>query len=164
MGSSFKTDCLIIEFNSKCAYCTRKVVKRQPGQIRLSPFTATLDHFYPKRRGGTHHMHNAVLACNSCNHQKADLHPFEFMAFVLPNLVKWDYKRHRNQEECIVRYHELCARNKRIEDDGRYFQHHAQNALIAQVVEQQSLKLTVVGSTPTEGATNNLLNLESHAI
>ena len=50
-----------------CAYCGDK----------LLPMKATIDHIYPKSRGGLNIWENAVTACKPCNHFKADRTPEE---------------------------------------------------------------------------------------
>lgn len=52
----------------RCVYCA----------IPLAPDTATLDHVYPRARGGPDVAGNVVAACLSCNRRKADLLPSEF--------------------------------------------------------------------------------------
>jgi 5-methylcytosine-specific restriction endonuclease McrA len=47
---------------SRCAYCGRK----------LQWHESTLDHFFPRSKGGGMHETNAVLACEPCNVAKGD--------------------------------------------------------------------------------------------
>jgi len=59
----------VLERDKKCVYC----------QTPLSIYTATLDHLIPKGKGGTDDLSNLVLACKTCNNQKSDLLPLEFI-------------------------------------------------------------------------------------
>ncbi len=55
---------------ARCRYCgARKKIYR-----------LTIDHVVPRSRGGVDALTNCVLACNQCNHDKADKLPDEFMA------------------------------------------------------------------------------------
>jgi hypothetical protein len=50
--------------NNKCQYC-------------YSPKDLTIDHVYPKSRGGKTSWDNLVTACKSCNGKKGDFTPIE---------------------------------------------------------------------------------------
>jgi 5-methylcytosine-specific restriction endonuclease McrA len=50
----------------KCQYCFEK----------LSIKELTLDHVYPKSKGGGDHHENLVLACRCCNRAKGSIFPF----------------------------------------------------------------------------------------
>lgn len=52
----------------RCVYCGD----------RLDLAAATLDHVYPRARGGAHVPGNVVVACAPCNRRKGDLLPHEF--------------------------------------------------------------------------------------
>jgi len=52
----------------RCVYCG----------VSLCPESATLDHVYPKAKGGPHVPGNVVSACAACNRMKADMLPYEF--------------------------------------------------------------------------------------
>jgi 5-methylcytosine-specific restriction endonuclease McrA len=52
----------------RCVYCA----------VELAPESATLDHVYPRARGGPDVAGNVVAACLRCNRMKADLLPSEF--------------------------------------------------------------------------------------
>ena len=52
----------------RCVYCA----------VPLAPDSATLDHVYPRARGGPDVAGNVVAACLRCNRLKADLLPSEF--------------------------------------------------------------------------------------
>lgn len=64
--AGFSLENLIKRDNGMCAYCGRPIV----GQM-------TFDHVLPKSRGGLSQWENAVLACEPCNHAKADSTPQE---------------------------------------------------------------------------------------
>lgn len=52
----------------RCVYCA----------VSLCPDSATLDHVYPRAKGGPHVAGNVVASCARCNRLKADLLPHEF--------------------------------------------------------------------------------------
>ena len=54
----------------RCVYCAEP----------LDPSLATLDHVYPRARGGMHTPGNLVAACGPCNRMKGDMLPFDFFA------------------------------------------------------------------------------------
>lgn len=57
------------EQGGKCYYCGVRLSYRYP----LYPGErATMDHIYPRSRGGDHKLDNKVLACQPCNNIKAD--------------------------------------------------------------------------------------------
>ena len=49
--------------NHACAYC---------GKVFSSPKEATIDHIFPRIKGGTNEMENIVFACKTCNSSKGD--------------------------------------------------------------------------------------------
>ena len=49
--------------NHTCAYC---------GKVFNSPKEATIDHIFPRIKGGTNEMENIVFACKTCNSSKGD--------------------------------------------------------------------------------------------
>ena len=49
--------------NHACAYC---------GKVFRSPKEATIDHIFPRIKGGTNEMENIVFACKTCNSSKGD--------------------------------------------------------------------------------------------
>lgn len=59
----------------ECFYCGKKMLSKDGHGDDL-----TLDHFIPLSKGGTNHHTNYVLACRSCNLEKADQ---------LPNSKDW---------------------------------------------------------------------------
>jgi len=52
----------------RCVYCA----------VELAPDSATLDHVYPRAKGGPNVSGNVVAACAPCNRKKADMLPSEF--------------------------------------------------------------------------------------
>ena len=66
--------------NKNCSYCGVKMVF-----MRGQPHSATTDHVIPKSSGGQY----TTKCCNSCNQDKADLLPSEFIQ-ILRN--KSDYR------------------------------------------------------------------------
>ena len=51
----------------RCMYCGHK----------FDPWDLTLDHIFPRSRGGKGVWENLISACKSCNHRKADRTPEE---------------------------------------------------------------------------------------
>ena len=51
------------ESNHACAYC---------GKVFSSPKEATVDHIFPRIKGGTNEMENILFACKTCNSSKGD--------------------------------------------------------------------------------------------
>ena len=49
--------------NHACAYC---------GKILVTPKEVTIDHIFPRIKGGTNEMENIVFACKNCNSSKGD--------------------------------------------------------------------------------------------
>ena len=72
----------------RCVYCATS----------LCPDSATLDHVYPRAKGGPHVAGNVVAACAPCNRMKADMLPHEFF-FRYPwagqNFVRYARAVHR---------------------------------------------------------------------
>lgn len=60
-------DILYVRDRYLCAYCGNRVL----------PHKLTIDHIFPKSRGGKNIWTNAVTACKPCNHYKADRTPEE---------------------------------------------------------------------------------------
>lgn len=59
----------LLEMDASCIYCRRS----------LDVYSASLDHFVPKAKGGNDAPGNVVLACKPCNKKKRDLMPLEFV-------------------------------------------------------------------------------------
>ena len=73
----------------RCVYCGD----------RLALETATLDHVYPRAKGGPNLPGNLVPACVPCNQMKADMLPFEFFArypWAGQNFVRYARTVHRS--------------------------------------------------------------------
>lgn len=55
--------------NEVCTYCG----------VKLSTYTATLDHVIPLSRGGSDDPINLVWCCKKCNHSKGNRLPYEWL-------------------------------------------------------------------------------------
>lgn len=70
----FKTKCpnkmslkkLAIIFNNTCQICFERYDKKD----------LTIEHIYPKCKGGTKEIENITLSCKFCNQKKKDIYPF----------------------------------------------------------------------------------------
>ena len=62
------------EQKGRCIYCDRRMSRPTPDGP-LPDKAATLDHIYPRCKGGTDHIDNLALACNRCNVAKGCLMP-----------------------------------------------------------------------------------------
>ena len=73
----------------RCVYCGD----------RLELESATLDHVYPRAKGGPNLPGNLVPACVPCNQMKADMLPFDFFArypWAGENFVRYARTVHRS--------------------------------------------------------------------
>jgi hypothetical protein len=71
---------LLLAQQNRCFYCEGAIsFDRSCGWLR-----ATVDHFYPKSRGGAKGIGNIVLACEGCNNRKRARQPR------LHELLKWN--------------------------------------------------------------------------
>ena len=52
-----------------CVYCG----------VKLSAYTASLDHVIPLSRGGSNDPKNLVWSCKKCNYKKGDRIPYEWL-------------------------------------------------------------------------------------
>ena len=66
-SSYTKTKRKMLAANRSCYWC----------KAYLTHDTSTVDHFIPLAKGGSNGMDNLVLACASCNHDRADSMPAE---------------------------------------------------------------------------------------
>jgi 5-methylcytosine-specific restriction endonuclease McrA len=57
---------LCVIFDYTCQICYEKLPKDQ----------FTIEHIFPKSKGGTRDIENISLSCNSCNQKKKDIYPF----------------------------------------------------------------------------------------
>lgn len=64
----------------RCHYCGDRVPENK----------GTLDHRTPRSKGGKANEQNLVLSCLVCNHAKANMTEYEFMA--LPHRVRRDLR------------------------------------------------------------------------
>jgi hypothetical protein len=69
---------------SVCAYC----------KITLDDYSRTVDHLYPKSRGGKLSNTNKVPCCGNCNKLKGNMSITEF-ARALEGLMFYEHTRHR---------------------------------------------------------------------
>ena len=80
--------------NHACAYC---------GKVFSSPKEATIDHIFPRIKGGTNEMENIVFACKTCNSSKGDRDMFgwyiehfgEFPSIYLTTILKRSISTHK---------------------------------------------------------------------
>lgn len=59
--------------NKKCFYCKKHLKYRQ----------ITLDHYFPKSRGGTNEIFNLVLSCKKCNALKGNKIPINYEDIII---------------------------------------------------------------------------------
>lgn len=69
---------------SVCAYC----------KTTLDEYSRTVDHLFPKSRGGKRSNSNKVPACGNCNKMKGNMSVVEF-ARALDGLIFYEHERHR---------------------------------------------------------------------
>ena len=69
---------------SVCAYC----------KTSLDDYSRTVDHLFPKSRGGKLSNSNKVPCCGDCNKLKGNLSVTEFSR-ALSGLINYEYSRHR---------------------------------------------------------------------
>lgn len=62
-----------------CEYCKKNSLQTHTPN---TPDFATVDHFIPLHKGGTHALTNLKVSCYECNSKKANLHPSEFFSSV----------------------------------------------------------------------------------
>lgn len=82
---------ILVRDNYTCQYCGKKTRN------------LTLDHIYPKSRGGEYSWKNIVAACPTCNQIKADRTPKEAgmklirRPFKPRNAIEFELKKHGNE-------------------------------------------------------------------
>lgn len=69
---------------SVCAFC----------KTPLDQYSRTVDHLFPKSRGGKRSNKNKRPACGECNKLKGDLDIYEF-ASALNSLIFFEHENHR---------------------------------------------------------------------
>lgn len=69
---------------SVCAYC----------KVTLDDYSRTVDHLYPKSRGGKLSNSNKVPCCGDCNKMKGNMNVIEF-ARALNGLIFYEHTRHK---------------------------------------------------------------------
>jgi 5-methylcytosine-specific restriction endonuclease McrA len=67
------------KYEGKCVYCHNPVPYNK----------ATIDHRFPKSKGGGDYKYNYFLACETCNQHKAD---------DVPECIAKDYVKNRKQQ------------------------------------------------------------------
>jgi 5-methylcytosine-specific restriction endonuclease McrA len=67
-----------------CVYCKKT----------LDEYSRTIDHLYPKSRGGKLSNSNKVPCCGDCNKMKGDLSLWEF-AKALNGLIFYEHSKHK---------------------------------------------------------------------
>lgn len=63
------------EQHGRCYFCKYYMTPTHP----LLPTSVTLEHLYPRSRGGPHAPWNEVAACRDCNNTKDDRTEVEFI-------------------------------------------------------------------------------------
>lgn len=64
--------------NKKCFYCKKYLKYRQ----------ITLDHYFPKSKGGTSEIFNLVLSCKKCNKLKKNIIPTNYEDVIIIMFTK----------------------------------------------------------------------------
>lgn len=96
---------------SVCAYCLKE----------LDQHSRTVDHLYPKSRGGKLSNANKVVACGDCNKLKGSLNVKEFDR-ALSSLIFYEQEKHKksvgllkkikyNTQKIIERYESTISKN-----------------------------------------------------
>lgn len=67
-----------------CVYCKKSI----------DEYSRTVDHLYPKSRGGKLSNKNKVPCCGDCNKMKGDLSLWEFSK-ALSGLIFYEHARHK---------------------------------------------------------------------
>ena len=69
--------------NGKCIYCGVQLMdveeSRQP-RFNRARYRFTVDHFVPKKLGGTNKIQNLVPSCGGCNNRKRNMLPQNYLA------------------------------------------------------------------------------------
>jgi len=78
---------------TNCFYCNERMVAPKPNnENQTDPKLATIDHWYPKSKGGTEKV---VVCCAECNGKKSDTDPVELRKKIFKAVVKganmWGY-------------------------------------------------------------------------
>jgi 5-methylcytosine-specific restriction endonuclease McrA len=84
----------------KCVYCG-------------STFGLTLDHVYPKSKGGLHKWNNVVTACKACNGYKSDttLEDLREQASTPEDVEKWTLDRKPYRPSIFMKMHNIGGEN-----------------------------------------------------
>lgn len=76
-------------------------------RCQVFPGTATVDHFYPKSRGGKDKRHNYRLACKTCNSSKGSQRPDDAMRAAAGIARKSNAKKSNMIAEAIKRHRKM---------------------------------------------------------
>ncbi len=67
-----------------CRFCEKELLLKQ----------ASMDHYFPKSKGGPSSFYNVVLSCKRCNKYKRDQIPNDYEQIIIKN-IKTGYKQHK---------------------------------------------------------------------
>lgn len=91
---------------SVCAYC----------KVTLDDYSRTVDHLFPKSRGGKLSNSNKVPACGECNKMKGDMNIVEFNR-ALSGLLFYEHTRHK---ENLARLKKIKLNVEQIIESKKY--------------------------------------------
>lgn len=91
---------------SVCAYC----------KVTLDDYSRTVDHLFPKSRGGKLSNSNKVPACGDCNKMKGDMNIVEFNR-ALSGLLFYEHTRHK---ENLARLKKIKLNVEQIIESKKY--------------------------------------------
>lgn len=80
-GIKFSRNNVYLRDKGRCQYCTKPIPRHQ----------ATYDHVIPRSKGGRTTWENVVIACVSCNQDKADMTPKQARMHLMKKPIKPDY-------------------------------------------------------------------------
>lgn len=86
------TEYLLLKFDHSCAYC--KGLSKDP--------ILEKDHFQPRSHGGSNRAGNLVIACRSCNAEKDNQLPTEWLESMKKGRRKLDWQRSYSLEQLIA--------------------------------------------------------------
>lgn len=81
--ASYNKRAVFVRDEYKCQYCGKKLKPSGPQETK-----ATLDHVFPRSRGGKNTWENTVCACFECNGKKGDRTPSEAGMTLLKKPIK----------------------------------------------------------------------------
>ena len=75
--------------NHRCAFCSELTYLREEERGKMSAARlATLEHLQPQSQGGTDHLSNCVMSCQSCNNMRGTMDAMTFYK-LRQNRVAW---------------------------------------------------------------------------